>query len=128
MSALTTASNLSSAISIEPSVSDVREEKVVSDFMSKGCDCRFYCSQKFSEERILETRSHYAYLTHDELDLIILGQLNAFSNCTKDVSTAYRHSPTECKKNHNSITTMDSRYVAIFFDSCTPLVICVSKI
>ena len=125
MSALTTASNLSSAISIEPSVSDVREEKVVSDFMSKGCDCRFYCSQKFSEERILETRSHYAYLTHDELDLIILGQLNAFSNCTKDVSTAYRHSPTECKKNHNSITTMDSRYVAIFFDSCTPLVICV---
>ena len=80
--ALTTASNLSSAISIEPSVSDVLEEKVVSDFMSKGCYC---CSQKFSEEHILETRSHYASLTHAELDLIILGQRNPFT-----VISAYR--------------------------------------
>ena len=98
MIALRTASTLSTDTDIDPTVADVNESELVSDFMAKGCGCHSQCLSLLSEEHVTDVRAHCASLTHDELDLVILEQLMALSNCSDVVSTTSRHSPKERKK------------------------------
>ena len=101
MIAWRTASTLSTDTDIDPTVADVNESELVSDFMAKGYGCHSQCLSMLSEEHVTDVRSHCASLTHDELDLVILGQLMALSNCSDVVSTTSRHSPNERKKNYS---------------------------
>ena len=79
MIALTTASTLSTVTDIDPTVDDVNESELVSDFVAKCCGCHSQCLSLLSEEHVTDVRSHCASLTQDELDLVILGQLMALS-------------------------------------------------
>ena len=87
---------------------DVSEDGKVKDFMDRGCDdkCKKWkggqCSKQFSMEHVKESRMYFADLTHDELDLVVMGQLIAASDCSAAVSTESRHAPTERKRTYTN--------------------------
>ncbi len=113
--ALSRASDLSPAIIVEPSENDIREDQLVSQFIADGCGCQLRCSQTFSEKHILETRLNFVSLSNTELDLVVLGQLNAFSNCSNQVSIVSRHQPTERKKKYSQYYHQGEKICRIFF-------------
>ncbi len=85
-------------IEIEPTLSDISEVNVVKEFIKKGCGCRIdnggQCSLKFSFEHIMDVRSQCLSLSHDELDLVILGQIMSNTN----LSTATAPNPGHANK------------------------------
>ncbi len=80
----------------EPSKSDSDESKLIAEFLENGCGCTLRngqdCCQKFSANHIADTHSQCAALSHDELDMLILGQLMALINTSDTVVTESRHS------------------------------------
>ena len=59
-----------------------KEEACIQDFVVKGCGCdvgpnRSQCSRLFPVEHYQSFRSTFAELSHDELDLIVMGQVMA---------------------------------------------------
>ena len=68
-----------SDVEIELTVSDMCENRLVSEFVEKGCACALLkdqqCSQQFSLDYIADVHSHYASLSRDKHDMAILGQL-----------------------------------------------------
>ena len=73
-----------SDVLIELRPCDIEEDKVVEDFMSKGCGCKKWngkaCSEQFSIDYVKQLRVNIRELTTSELDLVIMGQLMANSN------------------------------------------------
>jgi hypothetical protein len=62
---------------------DVREFEQVRKFRSDGCGCSNNCNSLFDEEYILRIRADMAELSHDEFDMILMGQVMAFSNMSE---------------------------------------------
>ena len=73
-----------------------REEKL-DDFLQKGCGCRTECYKQITREHYLDTMERCAELTHDQLDLVLLGQLMANIHLSEVVGPQSNHaaSPTQ---------------------------------
>lgn len=61
---------------------DSEEEELVKVFADHGCKCEFGphkspCCKSFSADHYLSVRGAFMEMTHDELDLIIMGQITA---------------------------------------------------
>lgn len=87
-------------VPFEPLPSEIKEDELVSLFMRGGCGCRKggggkQCCTQFSREYFLSVRQSCAELSRSELDLVILGQLHAFTNQSPGVVTASRHAAQE---------------------------------
>ena len=67
-----------------------REEKL-DDFLQKGCGCRTECYKQITQEHYLDTMERCAELTHDELDLVLLGQLMANIHLSEVVGPQSNH-------------------------------------
>ena len=84
--------HLSSACDVEVQLRpcDQMEEELVAQFASAGCGCSKKCSHQFSLGYIRDMRAQ-CYdlthsLTHNELDMVILGQLAAATNTSEKVT------------------------------------------
>ena len=84
---VTAAWNITQVSEIEPTVSNEFEKKFVIEFLAQGCGCKSWnkkpCSFQFSSDYITEVRSTCASLAREELDMVILGQIMALSNCSE---------------------------------------------
>ena len=83
-------------VPFEPLPNDIKEDELVAQFLLGGCGCQKggggkQCCTQFSNEYLLSVRQSCAELTRSELDLVILGQLLAFTNQSPGVVTASRH-------------------------------------
>ena len=54
---------------------DEREKQKIETYLRDGCGCVKNCSSHFDEVYLMKIRSDCAELTHDQLDLIVMGQL-----------------------------------------------------
>ena len=68
---------------------DVTEEQLIQEFVRDGCKCdlgpsRTPCSSSITVDHLRAVRCQMADLTHDELDLVVMGQVMAgcFSSAT----------------------------------------------
>ena len=78
-----------------------REERVIIEiFLVDRCGCDGGCSSMFMADSLESHRSEYSELTRAELDMVLFGQLSAFTyNSTLTVhSTDYRHSSSSRQK------------------------------
>ena len=86
---------------VEWSEADKEEKARISDFLKKGCNCQFgpdknSCSEKLSEEELLDSRAACFELSQSELDMVILSQLQAYirrnlANSRKRYKTSYSY-------------------------------------
>ena len=85
-------------VQVDPDYLDMEENEKVKAFVMKGCGCELTsgkpCSIQLNFEHFLSFRSQCKELTKAELDMTILGQLNAFtfSGEEKANDTTHRHS------------------------------------
>ena len=95
-----------SCIPIEPRQCDKDEDTTVEEFFKKGCSCIKWngkeCFQQFPLHYFKSTRLAMRDLDRDQLDMVLMGQILAFSNTSKMVVTECRHIPTERKKLYTS--------------------------
>lgn len=88
--------------------SDDQPIKKTRKFLHDGCSCALgpkgsSCSRQFSEEEVIDNLNHCLELEHDELDLVILGQIQAFTKCESGKrnriarTSFYYHSRPICK-------------------------------
>ncbi len=79
--------------------SDIEEKELVKEFLGSECGCHLSeqkcCSLQFSASHVEEVRSHCSSLSHSELDMVLLGQLMAASNCNDTVVVASGHAKTK---------------------------------
>ena len=61
------------------------------EFTSTGCGCIKKCASQFSLDHFRDTRAQCFDLSHTELDMVILGQLSAFTNTTNKVVVESGH-------------------------------------
>ena len=78
-------------IEVELRPCDKNEEEVVAQFVATGCSCVKRCSSQFSKEYIKSVRAHCFDLSHNELDMVLLGQLIATTNTSSQVVRESRH-------------------------------------
>lgn len=74
---------------------DEKETDLVKDFVSRGCTCDFGprrtpCSMLFPVEHYQSMRSTFTEMSHDELDLIVMGQIMA--HCYQSATLQGHHS------------------------------------
>ena len=79
---------------------DIAEDDKVQAFMTTGCKCSKACSLQFDVEYVKLSRAFCSDLTHTELDMVLMGQLRAFTNSSKGVVTESRHRQQERKQKH----------------------------
>lgn len=90
-------------LDIDEREEDVREELMIQKFVENGCGCylgnssKSQCSNNISINTFREVRSKMAELTHDELDLVIMGQVMA--------GTFQENSTTRCEARKRGYTT-----------------------
>ena len=81
----------------EPDCLEMEENECVQSFVSCGCGCQLWggksCSGQFYLDHFLEFRGQCKELTRAELDMALLGQLNAFMFSSEPTarSTTQRH-------------------------------------
>ena len=73
-------------------VIDVKERERVQAYMVEGCGCSKQCSSRFDEAYLTKMRSDCAELTHEQLDLVVMGQLLGFVVDSENTG-GERHSP-----------------------------------
>ena len=100
---------LSESLTIKPLPSDVDEHKTVTDFMSGGCGCKKghggkQCCIQFSTEYVAAIRNSCAKLSSSELDMVILGQLSAFTNKSESVVTTSGHAAHKHEEQYTSLS------------------------
>lgn len=83
--------NLSSDVSVELRPCDRTEELLVAQFAREGCGCSRKCSAQFSINHIRDFRAQCYELSHDELDMVLLGQLMASRNDSDHVVVESHH-------------------------------------
>ena len=66
-------------VAFEMRKEDERECEVITQFLTDGCKCATNCSTKFTRHYYEYLRCHCAELTHEVLDMVIMGQLMAFA-------------------------------------------------
>ena len=93
-------------VPFDTSIHDDKESLAVSQFTSKGCGCTLCngkpCSSQFTTEYITTYRNACLDLTHNELDLFLMGQLAAFGNSGQVVIES-RHHEKEREKAYTTI-------------------------
>lgn len=77
------------------------EEKLVADFLEKGCSCTFgpnkeSCSKRLTKDLLLKSRAACFELSPTELDLVIMSQLQANIRTDDGVNRRKRYKPTYC--------------------------------
>ncbi len=91
-------------ITLQPT--DIEENRLVAKFFDEGCGCSKLkgqnCVQQFSASVVQEFRSQCQQLSRNELDMILIGQLEAFGDNSDNTSTEWRHSPTQRSRIHCS--------------------------
>ena len=97
-------------ITVTPLSTDTTEDQLVTQFMVSGCGCSKAqgkpCYQQFSQEHTASVRASCTQLSHAELDMAILGQLQACLNTSSAVSVQARH-----RETHNN--RMERVYVRL---------------
>ena len=73
------------------------EEQLIQQFVQGGCKCDFEankspCCMSISPEHIQSVQCHMAEFTHDELDLVVMGQV--MSGCFAGAKGRRGESPT----------------------------------
>ena len=81
---------------------DEEEEACIQDFVVRGCGCdvgpnRSHCSRLFPVEHYRSFRSTFAELSHDELDLVVMGQVMAHTFQSATLLGHHSYSPTDRK-------------------------------
>lgn len=71
-------------VSITVRPMDSEEERLIHEFVEHGCACDFGhhqspCCRQFSEDHYLSLKCAFSEMTHDEMDLFVMGQIMA--NC-----------------------------------------------
>ena len=93
-------------MSLELHPCDIDEDRVVEEFMRRGCSCTKWdgkpCSQQFTTEYVKSLRLSFKELTRNELDLVLMGQLMATAN-TSDTIVDKHHKAQEKACSHNGI-------------------------
>ena len=81
---------------------DTQEDDLVTKFMTSGCGCSQFngkeCSIQFTNEHVSQARGRCLELSHNELDMVLLGQLQAFSISEDQVHRWPHLAGTERKK------------------------------
>ena len=77
---------------------DDQEREAVEEFVRAGCGCRWNCSSKFDAEHFTEMRDQCYELTHDELDLFLMGQIMASTVKKERNSSHFYHLGEKVKK------------------------------
>ena len=84
-----------SAVVCEHTDSDKQEAQKVEEFMSKGCGCQYFkrrpCSLQYSLDYVLTMRVNCTELSRKELNLVIIGQVMAFTNSSESLATGSNH-------------------------------------
>ena len=70
---------------------DTVEENELSKFVENGCHCQRKCSSLFDEAHYSMMRDSCAELSHEELDMFIMGELSVFMYDTDEVGEYSRH-------------------------------------
>ena len=69
--------------------------------LPQDAQCAKRCSSQFSKEYIKSVRAHCFDLSHNELDIVLLGQLIASTNTSSQVVRESRHLEKERESIHN---------------------------
>ena len=69
---------------------DIKEDEAITSFMAHGCGCPLSCSDKFLRHHYELIRNQCAELTHEMLDMVIMGQLMALTPLNTN-TTKYMH-------------------------------------
>ncbi len=101
-------SSVRSSEILEQSTCDEHDKRIIEKFVNETCGCHLWnsdsCSKQFTSQHIEETRFNCADLSHNELDMVVLGSLLANSNSTEQVDSSSRHSLTPRKKNYSKFS------------------------
>ena len=92
---------------------DVKEKQKIETYLREGCGCAKQCSSQFDESFLVKMRSDCAELTHQELDLLVMGQLLAVVNLSQETS-AMRHLPHPRQKMYSQFM-LGSKKVGLLF-------------
>lgn len=99
--------NTSPVLEVQPNTLHLEREESASvqRFLTNGCGCDLAdgpCSSTFSVESVESYRGQCSELTRTELDMVILGQLSAFTNTSSLTlhSTKHRHGPTNRQRSY----------------------------
>lgn len=90
--ALHTARTDLNEVGLELRPSDIAEKRLVDNFLSSGCQCTKAhggCSSHFSAKYVTETRASFAEMSRQDLDMVLLGQLLAFTSISAYTYTSH---------------------------------------
>ena len=78
------------------------EELLVAQFAEEECGCSRKSSAQFSINHLHDTRAQCYELSHDELDMVLLGQLMASCNDSDHTAVESRHQKRERQKKYTT--------------------------
>ena len=91
---------------VHPQFRDIDHQDVekVEDFRRNGCGCSLNCSSNFSLKHYLSTWSDAQQMQRSELDMVLMGQVVAFTYCNEvpQNSTQYRHQLKKRERNKST--------------------------
>ena len=64
----------------------------VDEFLARGCKCASKCSEQFDREYYSEKRDQANSLSWEMLDVVVLGQIQAFTGMDNVVGPSHKHS------------------------------------
>ncbi len=64
-------------------------------FLARGCGCATKCSVQFDRDFYLSKRDEASALTREQLDLVVLGQIQAFLSVDEVIGPSHKHTPTQ---------------------------------
>ena len=91
-------------VCIEPRDIDREEEHRVAEFCSEGCRCSKKCSSLFSLEYFREARANTAQLDHAALYMVVMGQVMAFTNRSRNTLHSSKHCHPYKEREKNNTT------------------------
>ena len=91
---------------------DVKEEDRLKQFLINGCECSMKCTSKFTQQHFQLMRSNAMELNRTELDMTVMGQVMAFTHCSKATInfTKHRH---QIKRREKNTTTYHHQGVKV---------------
>ena len=70
---------------------DFREVEKVEEFCRGGCGCSTNCASAFTKKHYLATRANAQQLERKELDMVVMGQVMAFTFCSQVPQNISKH-------------------------------------
>ncbi len=64
-------------------------------FLARGCGCATKCSAQFDRDFYLSKRDEASALTREQMDLVVLGQIQAFLSVDEVIGPSHKHTPTQ---------------------------------